>query len=373
MKQMKAALLERLFSAVHQFDSLMNLILPSLVFLTSREGRRGNPLRMNRALMLAASAFCGPVLAVRAADMNTIQTRRFQQNPVVRPEMLPGNAGDNINGPSLVRVPSWISNRLGNYYLYFAHHSGSYIRLAYADKLDGPWKIHEPGTLRLAQAAGCTGHIASPDVHVDESRKEIRMYFHGPARAGGGQKSFVATSKDGLHFKASSSPLGIFYFRVFRWQDEWFAMAKGGLLYRSKDGLTQFQEGHNPFPGSEGRDQSYNSPGPRHVALQLVGDNLWVYYSNIGDAPERILRSRVHLTREWTNWKASAPQEVLRPAIAYEGVDVPLTPSVAGTMKGRENALRDPAIFTDADGRTYLLYSTAGESALAIAELQTSE
>ena len=30
-------------------------------------------------------------------------------------------------------------------------------------------------------------------------------------------------------------------------------------------------------------------------------------------------------------------------------------------------------IFVDADGRTYLLYSTAGESALAVAELQTGQ
>jgi hypothetical protein len=31
--------------------------------------------------------------------------------------------------------------------------------------------------------------------------------------------------------------------------------------------------------------------------------------------------------------------------------------------------LRDPAIFEDDDGRTYLLYSVAGESGIAIAEL----
>jgi len=34
------------------------------------------------------------------------------------------------------------------------------------------------------------------------------------------------------------------------------------------------------------------------------------------------------------------------------------------------HALRDPAIFEDAD-RTYLLYSTAGESGIAIAELRS--
>jgi hypothetical protein len=330
-------------------------------------------LRVNRALLLAASVACEPLPTGWAGDLETIRVQRFPQNPIIRREMLPGDAGDNINGPSLVRIPSWVSNRLGNYYLYFAHHNGSYIRLAYADKLEGPWTIYQPGTLKLAEAPGCSGHIASPDVQVDDARKQIRMYFHGPARGGGGQKSFVAMSPDGLHFKAASESLGIFYFRVFCWRDEWFAMAKGGLLYRSKDGLTQFREGPNPFPGSEARDSNYNSPGPRHVALRLLGDDLWVYYSNIGDAPERILRSRIRLTGEWNDWRASAPEEVLRPETAYEGADLPLKPSAAGAMKGREHALRDPAIFADADGRTFLLYSAAGESALAIAELQIGE
>jgi hypothetical protein len=34
--------------------------------------------------------------------------------------------------------------------------------------------------------------------------------------------------------------------------------------------------------------------------------------------------------------------------------------------------LRDPAIFTE-DGRTYLLYSVAGESGIAIAELTVAD
>jgi beta-xylosidase len=59
----------------------------------------------------------------------------------------------------------------------------------------------------------------------------------------------------------------------------------------------------------------------------------------------------------------------LRPETAYEGADLPLKKSSAGAASGRENALRDPAIFVDDDGRTYLLYSVAGESGIGIAEL----
>ena len=193
------------------------------------------------------------------------------------------------------------------------------------------------------------------------------MYFHGPAKAVPGQKTFVAISRDGLRFQAAADVLGIFYWRVFPWDGWWYAMAKGGLLYRSRDGLTKFEEGPNPFPGSERRDRDYNNPGPRHVALHRSGSTLWVYYSNIGDAPERILRCRLDLSGDWKSWKTSAPEEVLRPETEWEGARLPLKPSVAGAVKGRENALRDPAIFAEA-GRVHLLYAVAGESGLAIAE-----
>ena len=314
--------------------------------------------------LLIVTAFA----AATAGSAEKLQVRRFDHNPIIRPEMLAGSDGDNINGPSLIGVPAWITNRLGNYYLYFAHHSGKYIRLAYADRLEGPWHVYQPGTLQLTEAAGCKGHVASPDVQVDEQRKEIRMYFHGPAKAGPGQKTFVAVSGDGLHFKAADEPLGIFYWRVFRWDGWWYAMAKGGLLYRSRDGLKNFAEGPNPFPGSELRDPEYNRPGPRHVALHPSGNRLWIYYSNIGDAPERILRCHLDLTGDWKAWKTSEPEEVMQPETLWEGVGLPPTKSAAGAIKGREHALRDPAIFVE-HGRVYLLYAVAGESGIAIAEL----
>jgi len=308
--------------------------------------------------------------AAPANSWKEIQVVRLAHNPIIQETMLPAGEGNNINGPSLIRVPRWITNRLGNYYLYFAHHSGKYIRLAYADKLEGPWKIYEQGALQLSESPGCIGHIASPDVFVDEQRQEIRLYFHGPSRERTGQKSFVALSKDGLHFKASAEPLGIFYFRVFHWHDAWYAMAKGGLLYRSSDGLSGFVEGPNPLPGGDSRDKEYNSPGPRHVALHRTGETLWVYYSNIGDEPERILRCRIPLTQDWRDWKASPPEEVLRPETVWEGANLPLRRSNAGATKERENALRDPGIIEEIDGRVCLLYATAGESGIAIAEIR---
>ncbi|TGP23371.1 hypothetical protein, partial [Mesorhizobium sp. M1D.F.Ca.ET.234.01.1.1] len=60
-----------------------------------------------------------------------LEARRH--GPIITPGMLPGDDGANINGPSLIRVPDWLPGRLGAYYLYFAHHTGTYIRLAFAD------------------------------------------------------------------------------------------------------------------------------------------------------------------------------------------------------------------------------------------------
>jgi len=99
------------------------------------------------------------------------------------------------------------------------------------------------------------------------------------------------------------------------------------------------------------------------------GDLLRLYYSRIGDAPERILVSEVKLGPDWTRWRASAQATVLSPDRVYEGSDRPLEPSKPDEAPGRVRQLRDPAIFRDGD-RTYLIYSVAGESGLAVAELR---
>ena len=106
-------------------------------------------------------------------------SERFQLLNRNMPHIPRENDLHNINGPSLLKVPDWISHPLGRYYLYFAHHEGQFIRLAYSDNLLGDWKIYEAGTLQLEQTA-CLGHIASPDVHIAPDTREILMYFHGP-------------------------------------------------------------------------------------------------------------------------------------------------------------------------------------------------
>jgi len=283
---------------------------------------------------------------------------RFPESPIIRPNM-DSRMGVNVNGPSLIRVPNWIERPLGRFYLYFAHHDGRYIRLAYADDLHGPWRTHEPGVLPLA--ASCfAGHVASPDVHLDLERRQIRLYYHGadrPSGAGGEQFSRVALSSDGLDFRARAELLGRPYMRVVQWGGWYYALAMPGIMYRSRDGLTGFEEGPTLFPAAM-----------RHSGLKLDGDRLSVFFTQVGDCPERILLSVIELAHNWLTWRASDPVPVLEPELEYEGGRLALEPSRRGLVLVPVRQLRDPAIYRE-DGQVYLLYSVAGEHGIAIAEL----
>ena len=302
---------------------------------------------------------------------DALQIHRFPSNPIISPD-LDESLGRSINGPSLIRVPKWTDRPLGRYYLYFAHHQGRFIRMAYADRIAGPWRIHRAGTLRLEQTP-CRGHIASPDVHVDHAHRRIVMYYHGDVLGRlrclvdpltrrfpflGGQRSLVATSEDGIHFTSRSGILGSSYFRVFRWSGHHYALAMPGIVYRSLDGLTDFERGPTLF------DERM-----RHAAVRVAGDTLYVFYSAVGDSPERILVSTIELIPDWWRWHASPAETVLVPETDYEGGDLEIEPSARGIVERRARQLRDPCVFDDEE-RSYLLYSVAGEHGIAIAEIE---
>ena len=185
------------------------------------------------------------------------------------------------------------------------------------------------------------------------------MYYHG-ADQGGDQLTRVAVSKDGIHFEALIEPLGAPYFRVFEWKGLYYALGMPGILYRSRDGLSGFERGPTLFTGDM-----------RHSALLVDGSNLLVFFTNVGDVPECILLSIIELSADWLTWKASKPVKVLEPEMDYEGGNLPLVPSVRGIAREPVRELRDPGIFRE-DGKTYLLYSVAGERGIALAELKNS-
>jgi len=288
-----------------------------------------------------------------------IEIERLGSSPIIRPNM-DGRMGDNVNGPSLIAVPDWIPDPLGRYYLYFAHHDGRYIRLAYADDLSGPWRMHEPGVLPLSESH-FAGHIASPDVCIDHAARRIRLYYHGadnPTQSGQPQYTRAALSADGLQFEAREEILGRPYMRTVRHGDWYYSIAMPGVFYRSRDGLGGFETGSTLFD----RDM-------RHAALLVRGERLLVFYTQVGDTPERILLSAIDLTADWRAWRPTDPVVVLEPERDYEGGNLALRPSVRGLAPEPVRELRDPAVFEDAGG-LYLLYTVAGEKGIAIARMR---
>jgi hypothetical protein len=297
--------------------------------------------------------------------------KRLENNPIITSSMLAGNEGCNINGPSLIKVPDWIFNRLGLYYLYFAHHHGKFIRLAYANNLNGPWQIYTPGVLNLTNLSRCYDHIASPDVHVEAENRQIRIYFHSVVKGQTDQKTFIATSDDGLTFDTAPQPIAEFYLRAIPWKKYWIGMSKGGFLYLSNTNGQTFESLPNSaFPVS---DRMANAPGDvRHVALNIKNNLLEIYYTKIGDKPESIYKAFINLEIDPKAWNAENPKLLLKPERDWEGANLPLNASSYGAAYQPTNALRDPAIFVDNE-KSYLLYAVAGESGIAIAEIQQDE
>lgn len=340
--------------------------------------------------------FAAGAVAFAAAGTGTCQSPiavRFPENPLVSVETSK-SLGDNVNGPSVIRVPTWIQHPLGRYYMYFAHHKGAYIRLAYANSLAGHWKIYEPGVLNVHDTifyrlqpdppdspASLYTHVASPDLFIDEANQQLVMYIHGmwtdgkrwpvePVSAakwmlenGYAQYTQTTVSRDGIHFQTRPGiALRTSYLRTFRWNGEYYGMARLGVLSKSEDPLADFEPGPNPF------DHGPYARRVRHVAVLVRRNKLYVFFSAIGDAPEKILLSTIVLDRDWLNWKASAAVEVLAPREPYECVELPVTPSKAGESEGKEHALRDPAVLEE-NGKVFLLYSVCGEQGIGAADV----
>lgn len=327
-----------------------------------------------------------------------------------------GEDGGNINGPSVIRVPDWIpleerADPQARYYMYFAHHKGSYIRMAWAPRVEGPWQLYQADatvpdgrrgvldmgvTRELPLGNGLTiiKHIASPEVHVDDESKRIIMYFHGPVeyegQLKGMQKTFVATSPWGLEFRPWVQPviLAKSYLRVLNDRGILQGLT-GGWHYTAPDPVTPWVTPRDfdydgdlwqkqrayvlEFPESgadAGAGSSHGLMNIRHLALFRSGTTLYVFFTVIGHAPERILATRIDLAQP--DWMRHPPQEppteILRPELTWEGADVALAASKIGAQPKLENALRDPFIFQD-EGRLYLFYAGGGERAIGLAEL----
>jgi hypothetical protein len=358
-----------------------------------------------------------------AEDETFIITRLNSGQPIITEAMFEALGATtyesyNINGPSVIRVPDWIApeNRAepnATYYMYFAHHGGNYIRMAWAMDVEGPWHLYQVGSgvgigdrgvldlgsddkIDLDNGVTISNHVASPDVFVEDKDQRIVMYFHAGSvvvnGTGLGQKSLVATSSDGLEFNDGIEPvaLGRFYFRVFEYKGNLYATSNSGYLFKAldpndpwtpptgfdfKDDLWAIRSDspfQNDIDDANFADVADEPLRVRHSTVRLVGDTLEVLYTRIGDCPERIMMSTMDLSvGDYELWDSTFPsREILQAELDWEGGDIPPTNSQGSTAPENVNQLRDPYIFKDNDGRLYLFYCGRGEDAIGVAHIR---
>ncbi|MGY8946494.1 MAG: hypothetical protein ACKVJS_05510 [Flavobacteriales bacterium] len=83
-------------------------------------------------LFLYISQF-NPSFEKKDKNTNYLTIKRISENPIIYSEMdqIFKNEKDvkgftRISSPTLIRVPDWVKNPLGKYYLYFSHHQGDH-------------------------------------------------------------------------------------------------------------------------------------------------------------------------------------------------------------------------------------------------------
>ncbi len=285
--------------------------------------------------------------------------------------------GRNINGPCVIRTPDWVPDALGRFYMYFAHHTGTHIRLAIADNVRGPWRVADTPPLRLSDskfaqnpvtyrtAAGRLvtepAHIASPDVHILEKSRQIVMLFHG-LQNDGTQSTGVAVSTNGRDFSTEGFETNIAppYLRVCKTPDQLIGVAWGGEVFTSHSLLGPFEKGPPVLERPNGPDLI-----PRHPALVWKNGTLHCFYTLIGDCPERVWHVPVSPGASWSDWQTGTPNMILAPDRIWEGSDIPETPSRIGEAKSMEKALRDPFVFED-----HVFYAGGGENCIAAQRIE---
>jgi len=279
----------------------------------------------------------------------------------------------NINGPSLIKAPSWFRQPLGKYYLYFAHHRGTFIRLMYSDNLDGPWSIYGPGVLHLNETPArwhyfyqsFPKHIASPDVHIDSANKRLLMYFHGFNPHSFRQVTWLAESNNGVQFRVISDILAPWYLRSWESFGNLYGLARGAT--QAEGTLVLKSHGH----GEQFKVIGSILPFSRHTAIEVTIPNktALVIYSLYSDTPEYLRGAFLDLPSLLIGeFHMHDHFDVLRPEYSWEGADRPASRSCIGDCYTHVRQLRDPGLMND-DGRMILVYTVAGEEGLALARL----
>lgn len=290
-------------------------------------------------------------------------------------------AGVNYNGPSIVKIPSWVAtgdraDPSANYYLYYGHHDGQYIRMAWAASIEGPWTYYRAtgdktaarqrtstdgrgvldfGTLTTQYDMGNTivvptyasgGHLSSPFIYLDNVNEQFVLLFHARTtwtsttrpRAGFvtvNQHTMVATSSDGLNFHSvsqggqvghglrESAILAPFYLNPFNIRGRWYGFENQGRLWQSP-----LSDPFNLTPTTTGQSYHWtqvNSPlFDDFYFSELALSDEWTVGTNYYYEPRhtftRVLDGGDRL-EIWYTAKAQIPERIIRAEIITESDD----------------------------------------------------
>ncbi|MFB3902385.1 MAG: hypothetical protein ACE15E_02945 [Acidobacteriota bacterium] len=298
---------------------------------------------------------------------------RFSGNPLLDGPKL---GLRRIMFPSVIRVPEWVKQPKGKFYMYYAEHSGTSIYVAAADRPEGPWKPLPDPVLTIDRTP-FPDHISSPDVLVVPEQKRFYLYFHGAyldlpeygyKRE---QPASVTISDDPLHFPASkviiATPgVNFAYFRAFR-RDGWFyAIGRQQRLFRSRDAVhweggpyllswDRFGDLTREYPLALSSKEITGRTIHAGLVVHPEDQTLDCYFSLKDETGVSLQKVRISTRGDWLGW---APVEMpVRALTAGDPLDA--LPDGAAYV-------RDPFVLAE-EGRLYLYYVAGPEKYICLA------
>jgi hypothetical protein len=101
--------------------------------------------------------------------------------------------------PSVIRTQPNLAQPLGRFYLYYApHNAPGGICLAYADRLEGPWKEYEANPIIRKDWPPhySVAHVSGPEAIWNEQEHKLFLYYHGE-----NDVTRLASSTNGIDFQ----------------------------------------------------------------------------------------------------------------------------------------------------------------------------
>ena len=305
---------------------------------------------------------------------------------LLTPIIAPKESCPNQNSPSPVRPRRWMHPDLQKYpiVIYYSSHvsrglsgGGGFIQVlgGSSSKECSAWtKVNI--TLDLPQTICNSVH--SPYITVDDDQQRLYMYAHGHhcTGLGGKQPTLVLHSHDGVSWdiKDAHNVLleELFYLTSpVNYKGEYYALAKTQESPEGSVMLLQSQSLEGPFVKGP-----ILARGVRHCDVHIVGSVIYVFFTMIGDAPERILLATIDLAQgSPTSLHFLPGPTVLTPTYSHEHGNSTIAPSKMGPGSCTPlSELRDPHFLPDENMSNGILsgslfYTVQGERAFALARV----